>query len=203
MSSQINPVSSKEVVEFLAVAKDYCTFVENAEKPAIREFVSQAHEILIILYQKALYLPELSAKYEDLNEHHVTEKEYEKIRKKIYEKLGHYDSYHDVNNPMKLLSEKPSGECISEDMSDIFQEIKDFMMLYKSGRKELMYEAIWECSQSYKNYWGQRLTNSLRALHFLRYSGEELAEMNDDYTHQEDDLKVGDLDTSEWIISEE
>lgn len=202
MSSQINPVNSKEVIDFAAVAKDYCSFVENAEKPPIREFVCKAHEILINLYQKALFLPELSAKYEDLNEHNVTEKEYEKIRKKIYEKLGHYDSYHDVNNPMKQLSDKPSGECISEDMSDIFQEIKDFMMLYKSGRKELMYEAIWECSQSFKNYWGQRLTNSLRALHFLRYSGEELAELSDDYK-DEDDLGVDDIDTNDWIISQE
>lgn len=202
MSSQINPVSSKEVIEFVAIAKDYCLFVDNAEKPVIREFVAKAHEILIKLYLQALYLPELTAKYEDYNEHTVTEKEYEKIRKKINEKLGHYDSYHDVNSPVKQISDKPSGECISEDMSDIFQEIKDFTMLYKSGRKELMYEAIWECSQSFKNYWGQRLTNSLRALHFLCFSGEELAELADDSVIEEE-LKVDDLDTTDWIISKE
>ena len=203
MSNPVNPVSSKEVVEFLSVANEYCTFVENADKPSIRDFVTKAHEILVNLYLKALYLPELTNKYEDLNEHHVTEKDYEKIRRKIYDKLGHYDSYHDVNNPMKQLSDKPSGECISEDMSDIFQEIKDFTMLYRSSRKEQMYEAIWECSQSFKNYWGQRLTNSLRALHFLRYSGEELAELNDDFSDHEDNDIDDDLDTSDWIISQE
>jgi hypothetical protein len=203
MNTQVNPVNSKEVIEFVAIATEYCTFVENTEKLSINDFVKKAHEVLINIYQKAIYLPELTAKYEDFNEHHVTEKEYEKIQKKIYDKLGHYDSYHDVNNPVKQLSDKPSGECISEDMSDIFQEIKDFVMLFRSSRKELMYEAIWECSQSFKNYWGQRLTNSLRALHFLQYSGEELAELSDEYTEDEGDNIDEDLDTSQWLISEE
>lgn len=203
MSMQNNPVSSKEVIEFVAIAKDYCTFIESADKPLIREFVAKAHDILTNLYLRSIYLPELDAKYEDYNEHHVTEKDYEKVRKRINEKLGHYDSYHDINSPIKQTSDELSGACISEDMSDIYQEIKDFSMLYKSGRKELMYEAVWECRQSFKSYWGQRLTNSLRALHFLRYSGEELAELIDDGPIFEDDLKVDDLDTTDWIISKE
>jgi hypothetical protein len=202
MSVQSNPVNSKEVVEFVAIAKEYCLLAENADKPQLREFVSKSHEMLINLYQKALQLPELDAKYEDYIEHFVTEKDYEKIRKKINEKLGHYDSYHDVNTPVKVIKEGPTGECISEDMSDIYQLIKDFTMLYKTNRKELMYEAIWECSSSFKNYWGQRLTNSLRALHFLRYSGEELAEITDESDFA-DDMNVDDIDTSDWIVSKE
>jgi hypothetical protein len=203
MSMQNNLVISKEVVEFVAIAKDYYTFVESADNPAIGEFVSKTHDILANLYLRAIYLPELDAKYEDYNEHHVTEKDYQNVRKRINEKLGHYDSYHDINSPIKNTSDESAEACISEDMSDIYQEIKDFSMLYKSGRKELMYEAIWECRQSFKNYWGQRLTNSLRALHFLRYSGAELAELNDEGPAFEDDLKVGDLDTTDWIVSEE
>jgi len=200
---QNNPVNSKEVIEFVAIAKEYCTLVENANKPLLSEFVLKTHEIIVNLYHKAISLPQLDAKYEDYNEHFVTEKDYENVRKKINEKLGHYDSYHDINTPVKQALEGPTGECISEDLSDIYQSIKDFAMLYKTGRKELMYEAIWECRQSFKNYWGQRLTNSLRALHFLCYSGEELAEITDDDTLFEDDQKIDDIDTSEWIVSQE
>ena len=62
-----------------------------------------------------------------------------------------------------------------------------------------MYEAIWECSQNFKTYWGQRLTNALRALHFLRYSDEEINE-DEDFKINED-TSINDIDTSDWIIS--
>lgn len=202
MSSQNNPVNSKEVAEFVSLSKEYCELVETIDTTSLEEFVSKAHEMLLKLYMKAVHLPELDARYEDLIEHSVTEKEYEKNRRKINEKLGHYDSYHDINSPIRQTSGDPSDACISEDMSDIFQEIKDFSMLYNKGRKDLMHEAIWECKQSFKNYWGQRLTNSLRALHFLRYSAEKLEELLENEIIDNEDLNIDDIDTSEWIVSE-
>jgi hypothetical protein len=201
MSIENNPVLSKDVVEFIAVAKEYCEFVELADKPSLREFIDKAHRLLPELYLKAIQLPKLEAKYEDLNQRFITEKEYEKVRKKIIGKLKQYDSYDEVNEPVRKLSEDPIGASISENLSDIFQEIKDFILLYKTGKKELMYEAIWECDQSFQIYWGQRLTNALRALHFLRYTRENLDDEPLHETEDEDDLNIDDIDTSDWIIA--
>jgi len=199
MSIIDNPVYSKNVIEFVTVAKEYCIFIEQADKPDIREFVDTAHKLLPLLYLKGSLLPELDAKYEDFNERYVSEKDYEKVRKKIMSKLGQFDSYQEVFDPVRQESEEPVGASISEDFSDIYQELKDFLLLYKIGTNEVMYEAIWECYQSFKNYWGQRLTNALRALHFLRYTEEDLE--TEQELEQDDDLKLDDIDTSDWIIS--
>jgi hypothetical protein len=201
MSAENNPVYSKNVIEFVTVAKEYCEFVEQAEKPELRDFVDKAHKILPLLYLKGTLLPDLDAKYEDFNERFVTEKEYENVRKKIIGKLKQFDSYQEIFDPVKKGSNEPAGASISEDMSDIFQVIKDFVLLYKVGQKEVMYEAIWECHQSFQNYWGQRLTNALRALHFLRYTSEDLGEGLEHDSDIGEDLHIDDIDTTDWIIT--
>jgi hypothetical protein len=33
-----------------------------------------------------------------------------------------------------------------------------------------MHDAIIECNEHFRNYWGQTLTNTLRALHDIRYN---------------------------------
>jgi hypothetical protein len=199
MSLVDNPVYSKNVIEFVTVAREYCIFVEQADQPGIREFVDIAHKLLPLLYLKGSLLPELDSKYEDFNERFVSESDYEQVRNKIISKLRQFDSYQEVFDPVRQESEEPVGASISEDLSDIYQELKDFLLLYKIGTTEVMYEAVWECYQSFKNYWGQRLTNALRALHFLRYTEEDLEEGQE--KEFEDELKLGDIDTSDWIIS--
>jgi len=58
-----------------------------------------------------------------------------------------------------------------------------------------MNDAVWECKQNFENYWGQKLVNSLRAIHRFIYSGEEIgkAEIKENIDEERD--------TSGWFIS--
>jgi hypothetical protein len=86
---------------------------------------------------------------------------------------------------------------ISENISDIYQDIKDFLLLYQTGAPEVMNDAVWECRMNFENIWGQKLVNAMRAIHRYLYSGEELTETEDLAADEKDELR----DTSSWFIS--
>ncbi len=199
MDSKNNPVYSKNVIEFVTVASEYCIFIEQADKQKLNDFIDKAHKLIALLYLKATVLPELDSKFENMNQRFVTEQDYNFIRNKIVKKLGQYDSYEEVFTPLREESDEAVGASISEDFTDIYQDIKDFLLLYEVGTEDVMYEAIWECSQSFRTYWGQRLTNAMQALHFLRYSDEEIIE-NENFTAEEN-IDLNEIDTSDWLIT--
>ncbi len=199
MGIKNNPVYDKDVLEFVTVANEYSKFIEQSENIKLNEFIDKAHKLLALLYLKATILPEFDSKFENLNQRFISEQDYNFIRKKILKKLGQYDSYEEVFTPLREESDEAVGASISEDMADMYQDIKDFILLYEIGTEDVMYEAIWECRQAFKTFWGQRLTNALRALHFLRYSDEEYNE--EENTTIEENINLNDIDTSDWIIT--
>jgi len=81
-------------------------------------------------------------------------------------------------------------------MADIYQDLKDFLLLYQTGTKEVMNDALWECKMNFENIWGQKLVNSIRAIHKFIYSGEEPGPVENE--EKADDEK---RNTSEWFIS--
>jgi hypothetical protein len=58
-----------------------------------------------------------------------------------------------------------------------------------------MNDAVWECRLNFENFWGQKLTNSLRAIHKFIYSGEEIGKV------EPDDYRSGERNTSDWFIT--
>ena len=199
MGAGNNPVYSKDVLEFVTAASEYCKFIEQTEKCKLNDFIDKIHKHLALLYLKATGLPKLDSKHDNMNQRFVNEQDYEFIRQKVLKKLGQYDSYEEVFTPLREESDDAVGASLSENMADIYQDLKDFLLLYEIGSEDVMYEAIWECRQSFRIYWGQRLTNAQRALHFLRYSDEEISE--DESPDIDENINLDDIDTSDWIIT--
>ncbi len=60
---------------------------------------------------------------------------------------------------------------ISEDLADVYQELRDFTSLYSRGLEELMNDSIWEVKVRFMEHWGKKLLRSLSALHDLYVAG--------------------------------
>ncbi|MDE5701651.1 MAG: DUF5063 domain-containing protein, partial [Bacteroides sp.] len=58
---------------------------------------------------------------------------------------------------------------ISEDLADIYQSLKDFIFVFQLGLNETMNDSLAICQEQFKEYWGQTLVNTLRALHDAKY----------------------------------
>ncbi|MEN6457147.1 MAG: DUF5063 domain-containing protein, partial [Prolixibacteraceae bacterium] len=74
---QLNPVVySKNVIEFVKVANEYCKFIESAGSEDVRAVLGKAQKLLPLIYLKASVLPEFESSEEQMLEKYVTEVDY-------------------------------------------------------------------------------------------------------------------------------
>jgi hypothetical protein len=86
--------------------------------------------------------------------------------------LGNDDLYLETFHPDIRFSDSPVATKISEDLADIYQDLGDFIAVFKNGQKETMNDSLVLCIENFKRYWGQRTVNALRALHFINHKSE-------------------------------
>lgn len=177
MEDEIDSLAySKNVIEFVAVASEYCSFLENLENIERPKFVGNLQKLLPLLYLKAALLPTIDGSEIDSPEKFVSEVDYHHLLSRLQSKFGQFDSYLEVFDPNFQFSEAPLDASISENLCDIYQDLKDFVMAYRIANTELMEAAIWECRNNFTEYWGQRLVNCLRAIHQLVCGNSDLNE---------------------------
>jgi len=170
MEENADPVYSRNVIEFVAVANEYCKYAERAHQLKGDELLRILQRILPLMYIKASLLPQLNPYFEDGNEKFVTESDWIQIHETLKKKFGTADDYLEVFDEKSGDAEGPVISSISENMADIYQDIKDFLLLYQTGTAEVMNDALWECRMNFENFWGQKLVNCLRAVHNLIYA---------------------------------
>lgn len=175
-TDKASAVYSHDVMELVTVAVEYCVFLEQCQEKTRMDFVDTLTKMLPLLYLKAALLP----KYEILDETYypedfVTEENYNIVRGNINILLGDRDDYLDVFMEDMKYSESPILTTVSENLSDIYQELKNFVMAYKNATdEEQMMNALATVKEEFQFSWGQKLVNVQRALHEIRYSEEEV-----------------------------
>lgn len=184
-----NIVFSKNVVEFVTVALQFCTYLENTDNRTSKEYTDTLTKLLPLLYLKATLLPEIEILEEIYPEVTVTEDDYNYIISKLHTSYKENDTYLEVFLDDMKYSDTPISASIAEDIADIYQDIKNCISIYEQGIEENMGEAIYTCFENFKLYWGQKLVNVLRALHTLRYSvsDENMGDIDLDSNNMEDE----------------
>lgn len=186
-----NIVYSAQVLEFVTVSKEFCSLLENSSRFEKVEFIDKMQKLLSFLYLKTLVLPEIEQINEQGNEKFVTELDWNLIRDNVNTSLGEQDSYLDFFDHMMQETSEPVTCSISENMADIYQDVKDFLTLYQLNIVPIMNDGLYECCHNFKHYWGQRALVSLVRLHHAVFN-EGLPQEN---------INVKSLDTNKWFIS--
>lgn len=179
MEENTDIVFHRNTVEFVTVAAEFCAFLENSQERTRKDFVSTLLKILPLLYLKAQMLPDEERTSDEESEDFVSEENYEILRINIAELLADRDAYLDVFVEEMKYSDTPVTKNISEDLADIYQDIKNFVSLFRIGINETMHDAIIDCNANFREYWGQKLVNTQRALHEIAYGTPE--EESEDY----------------------
>ncbi len=151
---------SKPVLEMLTVANEYCLFFEKAESYKANDILIYFQKIAPLLYLKASLLQALPANQESWNERYVTEEEWESVFKTLREKIDNNDRYyiHDHNFDSVEAS-------LADNMADIFQDMKDFVMLYQKNNIAARQNALANLIDLFGWRWGPTLINALGAVH--------------------------------------
>jgi len=163
-------VYSKNVIEFVTVAAETCLFLEHAAELPRTDFVQKSIKLLPLLYLDASLLEIPETVFDDAPEKFVNEDDYQFVREQVEQLLGVDDSYLEVFHPDMAISDTPIAAFVSENLADIYQELKDFAASYQLGDIDIMNDALAACLEAFGEHWGQKLLNALRALHALRFS---------------------------------
>lgn len=181
-----NIAFSKNIVEFVTVGVQYCSFLESFEYDSHQEVTDRLTKLLPLLYLKASLLEDVDIEEDIYPEVTVTEEGYNYILSRLYNLYKSNDTYLEVFLEDMKYSDTPISASISEDLSDIYQDIKNCVSIYEQGVEVNMLEAVFTCHENFKLYWGQKLVNVLRALHSLRYSAGSESEEDDLYSDNAD-----------------
>lgn len=182
-----NRVYSENVIGFTTLAAEYCNLLDSVALLSQKDFIDKAHRLLPLIYLKAIILPEVEPEMPDMIDKSVTQEEWEVVHLTLLKKLSGVDEYQEV---WDSLNDSQQMNSLSEGFTDIYQDLKDYIALYNMGTPEIMNDAIWECKNNFKQFWGQRLMNITRVLHHLLYGGVSLNET--------DALSEADFDPENW-----
>lgn len=168
--SENQTIYSKKVIEFATVVAETCLFLERASENSKQDFVSKSIKLLPLLYLKTSLLDDLNEESEGFLERFVSEDDYLYVKNQVEQILGPDDSFLEVFHPDMPYSDTPIAAFISENLADVYQELKDFIANFQLGEAEIMTAALITCVETFAEHWGQKLLNALRALHSLRFS---------------------------------
>jgi Domain of unknown function (DUF5063) len=163
-------VYSKNVIEFVTVAAETCLFLEHAAEFSQPDFVRQSVKLLPLLYLKASLVEIPERVFDDATERFVAEEDYLFVKEQLEQILGADDSYLEVFHPDMAISDTPIAAFVSENLADIYQELKDFAASYQLADVDIMNDSLVICLEAFGEHWGQKLLNAMRALHAIRFS---------------------------------
>jgi hypothetical protein len=159
-------------IEFVTVAVQLCLYLERIQETEKEDFVEKMLCMLPLLYLKARLVPREKSDEETYLERFVTETDYDTLRERIRELLGSEDSFLEVHMEDMRYSDEPITAFISENIADIYQELKDLACNYQSENESVMTDALLACLDAFEQHWGQKLLNILRPLHALSLPSE-------------------------------
>ena len=160
---------NKNVIDFVTVAVEFCAFLEKEQLPTRTEWIDNVLKILPLLYIKASLLPETWEMNDESPPTFVQESDYTIIANRVAEIMGDEDTYLDVFVDDMKYSDTPVSAFVSENVADIYQDVRNLVSVYQYELTEQMNDALHVCVSNFRDYWGQKLVNLLRPLHALKY----------------------------------
>ncbi len=161
-------IYDKNVIDFMAVAVEFCSFLEQECMPQRSEWVDKMVKILPLLYVKASLLPETVFTFSEEVPAFVKEEDYNRVAYAVESVMGEENIYLDVFVEDMRYSDTPVSSFISEDIADIYQDVRNLVSVYQFELTGQMNDALYVCVEHFHTYWGQKLVNVLRPLHALK-----------------------------------
>jgi len=165
-------VFSKEVIEFITVAKEYCNILDNLKEENADDFLSKIHKISSLLYLKGSILELPEEIFEVETDRFVTEEMYASTLIALQKLLGNKDLNILVDPYTTDVEKENEWLYISEIFTDIYQSLCDFLNIYRTGNEEMMNDALYELVLDFREWWGAKLLAVLFVIHKLLYTND-------------------------------
>ncbi|MDR1153597.1 MAG: DUF5063 domain-containing protein [Bacteroidales bacterium] len=167
--NKIDFLISPQTKEFVKLCRRYFEYLEKLPDRKITDFWDMQLRLLPEIYTGIFQLPVIDARYASDVEKFVTERTYNKIYTGMVAYIGALDKFSDFSDLSHPGTVKVVEASLSEMLTDIYQELKDFVLLYETGTLENMNDAIADCFDTFGQYWGVKLLTATRIIHVNLY----------------------------------
>jgi len=172
MNNESNDITlKKSVLEMLTVANEYCYYFEHLGKKTHTEILEFVSRIGPLLYLKGSLIPNVEVENPEADERFFTPEEWETLFYALRKVFGKYDEFR-IIDPQYINENEPLKASLSESMTDIYQDMKDFILLYQRNTYAARQNAVKGIRKLYATHWGYRITNILPKVHHLLYEEE-------------------------------
>lgn len=167
------PAESLPVLEFIRVGYEFVLFIEKIDKESSEEVFDFIHKLAPLIYVKAVLLPDVQPEMEEAGERFVTEEEWENVFNDLRSRFGDKDLFWFID-PVRDPDYEPVKASLAEHLTDIYQDLKDFILLYQKNNSLSREIAVYEVMRNFRQRWGARLMRSLNYVHGMLYPEQDL-----------------------------
>ncbi len=196
MSDYNKTLYSEEVLEFVSRSKEYCTLLETDMELSQAEFIRFSLYSLPAIYSSLIRIPQMESVFEEGSEKFVSEQDWSEVYRKIAGCMEGNNDFLDIPAENEFDRSELVTRKISEDMSDIYQDLRDFLEVYRNAPEDVMNDALWECQNNFMSFWGSKALRVSSALHKI-YVGE----VKTDEKTTNKNAKATEINTGSWFIS--
>lgn len=142
---------------FISAAREYCEWAESGWNSPISA-VERARELLLKLYLAALQLPDTEPEEIEIPQAENSPPS------SVCQRLNSFPVgyYWECFNPLVTTAETPVGISVSDDLSDIYRDLKYGFACLEAGHKN---EAVWQWKFTFQSHWGRHVLGALKAIH--------------------------------------
>jgi hypothetical protein len=172
-----HPAYSKNVLELVTVANAYCLTMEKLESTKKSWLIDYLQKVFPLLYLKISLIPVIDVQNPEANERFFTMEEWEFLFNQLRKKFADDDDFWFIDQA--ATHNDPVKGSIAECLTDIYQDLKDFLTLYQKNSLDAKENAVYEIRESFEKRWGYLLVNAHKTLHYLIMSNrlpEEIEE---------------------------
>lgn len=162
-----NILSQKSIQEMVMVANEFCHLIESSENQNIDVFVSILQKMMPLMYLKGSLLPDIHPQNPDALTYFVTEEDWSNIFNKLKNIFQNRDLFLFTSEDCEK-NDRVAEFSMSEDLSDIYQDMKDCLKLLQLNTKDSQENAISELHRLFNKHWGVRVCRIQYAVHFYQ-----------------------------------
>jgi len=187
---------SAEVLEFVRLSKEYCTLLESELNIAQGDLIRYSVYSLPAIYSAMVRIPGIESIFDEGSEKYVSEQDWSGVYQKIASCMEGNNDFLDIPAENEFDRSELITRKVSEDMADIYQDLRDFLEVYRNAPEDVMNDALWECQNNFLSFWGAKALRVAAALHKI-HSGE-LKTLDSGMGKENEAPRV---DTRSWFIA--
>jgi uncharacterized protein DUF5063 len=163
-----------QIAGFVAEARRFCALIESEELGGASAFEKECLVVLLRLSEQILRLPSADPPDPELPEP-IPHEQWRSVQERIAKRTEH-DLYWEVFEPFAENKPDVIHGSISDDLADIWRDVKPGLTTFDSGTPNSIEDAVWHWRFSFGSHWGHHVADAIRAftaLHAAEFTDNE------------------------------